>query len=147
HRQRDARSRARGAGHLLGVEGGLRRLLGAPPARSDRQPARMKPEPRERLLADLFDALWARYRSRVPYARAYEQLVAEQGGTFVNDHIAFRTFAWDKPAAGIFKLARPFEALGYVASGCYTFPDKHLVSIHLAHPSPALPKLFVSELR
>lgn len=61
--------------------------------------------------------------------------------------MAFRTIAAQQPWSGIAAIARPFEALGYTAAGTYRFPDKKLSSIHLAPPSPNLPKVFVSELR
>lgn len=95
----------------------------------------------------LLDVLWDRYRERVSYARVYQELVARHGGTFENDHVAFRTFAAQKPWLGIAAVARPFEALGWRAAGTYDFPDKKLSSIHFAPPAPGLPKLFVSELR
>jgi hypothetical protein len=98
-------------------------------------------------LEELFDSLWTRYRARVSYARVYEELLKARGGTFRNDHVAFRTFAAQKPWSGIAAVARPFEALGYVAAGTYRFADKKLSSVHLAPPSPGLPKVFVSELR
>jgi hypothetical protein len=101
---------------------------------------------RERFTLSLLDALWERYRQRVPYVQAYEQVVREAGGTFVNDHIAFRTIACQQPAAGIATVSRLFAALGYRAAGCYHFPDKHLSSLHYQHSNPAFPKLFISEL-
>jgi hypothetical protein len=103
--------------------------------------------PRERLTVELFDALWQRYRERVAYVREYERVVSDFGATFVNDHIAFRTIAAQQPTAGIATLSRVFEALGYAAAGCYTFPDKHLGAIHYQHPKPGFPKLFISELK
>ena len=102
---------------------------------------------RERFLAALFDRLWDRYRSRVSYVRDYEQVIASAGATFVNDHIAFRTLAGQQPTTGIVSLSRILEALGYVAAGCYQFPDKHLSSIHFQHPNGQFPKIFISELR
>lgn len=102
---------------------------------------------RERFLAALFDRLWDRYRSRVSYVRDYEGLIASSRATFVNDHIAFRTLASQQPTTGIVALSRIFEALGYVAAGCYQFPDKHLSSTHFQHPNGQFPKIFISELR
>jgi hypothetical protein len=102
---------------------------------------------RERLLAALFDQLWETYRQRVSYVRDYERVIAAAGATFVNDHIAFRTIASQQPTTGIVSLSRLFEALDYVAAGCYQFPDKHLSSTHFQHPNGQFPKLFVSELR
>lgn len=99
------------------------------------------------LLQDLFDWLWEGYRDRVSYARTYEETVARLGGTFRNDHVAFRTFATQDPWSGNSVLARPFVALGYRAAGTYDFPDKHLSSIHYAPPTDGLPKIFISQLR
>ncbi|UPT75532.1 MAG: DUF1338 domain-containing protein [Elusimicrobiota bacterium] len=98
-------------------------------------------------LERLFDWLWKEYRDRVSHARAYEDILKEHGGTFRNDHLAFRTFAAQERWSGIASIARPFEALGYRAAGAYDFPDKHLTSLHFAPPSENLPRLFVSELR
>ena len=102
---------------------------------------------RERFTARLFDALWDRYRERVAFVQTYEEVIARHGATFVNDHIAFRTFATQNPLAGIASLSRIFEALGYEAAGCYQFPDKHLSAIHFQHSHREFPKLFISELR
>ena len=102
---------------------------------------------REQFTLSLFDDLWRRYRLRVPYVQTYEWVVREAGATFVNDHIAFRTFACQKPSTGIHSIARIFEALGYSAAACYSFPDKHLRSIHYRHPNARFPKLFITELK
>lgn len=102
---------------------------------------------RERFTLRLFDALWERYRERVPYVGVYERLVATLGARFVNDHIAFRTIALQQPLVGILTISRIFEALGYRAAGCYRFEDKHLSSLHFQHPHPEFPKLFISELK
>lgn len=103
--------------------------------------------PREEFALDLFDVLWDTYRSRVSYVRDYENVIAAAGATFVNDHIAFRTLAGQRPLTGISGLSRIFEALGYRAAGCYHFEDKHLSAIHFQHPHPEFPKLFISELK
>lgn len=101
----------------------------------------------EQFAAQLFDALWQRYRQRVSYVADYERLIESAGATFFNDHIAFRTFASQRPATGIASIARIFEALGYRAAGCYHFPDKHLSAIHFQHANGRFPKLFISELK
>lgn len=101
----------------------------------------------EQFLARLWDRLWYRYRQRVPAVDVYEKLVRRFQGTFVNDHVAFRTFANQQPWTGIASLSRVFEALGYVPAGLYSFPDKHLQATHFQHPHPEFPKLFVSELQ
>ena len=58
-------------------------------------------DPREQFTADLLDQLWDVYRRRVAYVQTYEQVVRNHGATFVNDHIAFRTFAAQEPLTGI----------------------------------------------
>ena len=95
----------------------------------------------------LFDLLWDRYRRKVSYVGEYEQMIEREGGTFVNDHIAFRTFGSSQPQTGIISISRVFEALGYQSAGCYHFNDKHLHAIHFQHPNPKFPKLFISELK
>src|SRR5262245_15879367 len=102
---------------------------------------------KESFLVQLFDTLYTRYRERMEYVRKYESVVHAHGGTFVNDHIAFRTIATEKPALGIFMISRIFEALGYSSAACYEFPDKHFNSIHYQHPNPQFPKLFITQLK
>jgi Domain of unknown function (DUF1338) len=102
---------------------------------------------REKFCAELFDVLWDRYRQRVKYVQTYEKVIRDAGATFVNDHIAFRTFATQRPLAGIATISRIFEALGYRAAGSYHFDDKQLSAIHFQHQNQQFPKLFISELR
>jgi hypothetical protein len=104
-------------------------------------------ESKIRFLADVFDRLWQRYRERVKYVRQYEEVVQRHGGKFVNDHIAFRTIAWQQPYSGIHCLSRLFEAAGYRAAGTYYFEDKFLFATHYHPPHNELPKLFISELQ
>ena len=101
----------------------------------------------EQFLARFWDRLWYRYRLRVPSVRAYEQLIQHFHATFVNDHVAFRTFAHQRPHAGIASLSRIFEALGYRPAGVYSFEDKFLQATHYEHPQTGFPKLFISELQ
>jgi hypothetical protein len=103
--------------------------------------------PQDRRLAEVFDILWRDYRSKMEYVAEYEDMLREHGARFWNDHVAFRTIAWERPAVGIFSISRPFEALGYRAEGCYEFPDKHLSSIHFRPPHSQLPKLFITQLK
>jgi hypothetical protein len=102
---------------------------------------------REKFCAALFDRLWDRYRQRVSYVQTYEKVIRDAKATFVNDHIAFRTFATQQPLAGIATISRVFEALGYRAAGSYHFDDKQLSAIHFQHANQQFPKLFISELR
>lgn len=102
---------------------------------------------RERFTLELFDRLWDRYSRRVSYVATYERIVQDAGARFFNDHIAFRTFANQRPMTGLSSLSRVFEALDYRPAGVYDFPDKHLNAIHYQHPHPEFPKLFISELK
>ena len=102
---------------------------------------------KERFVLKLFDNLWERYRGRVIHVQRYEKMIRDHGGNFVNDHIAFRTIASQHPATGISTLSRLFQALGYAPKACYEFPDKHMASIHMAHPNANFPKLFITELK
>jgi hypothetical protein len=102
--------------------------------------------PRDRFTLALFDRLWDEYRRRVTYVQQYEQVIQRHGGTFVNDHIAFRTIATQTPSSGIHSLSRIFVALGYQAAGTYFFDDKQLAAIHFQHANLEFPKLFISEL-
>src|SRR6478752_1184955 len=102
---------------------------------------------RERFCGELFDTLWDRYRQRVSYVQTYEKVIREAKATFVNDHIAFRTFATQQPLEGIATISRIFEALGYRAAGSYHFDDKQLSAIHFQHANQQFPKLFIYELR
>jgi hypothetical protein len=111
----------------------------------------MKPE----IAVQLFSLLWQEYSARVSYARTYEQMITSAGGTVANDNIALRSLrlSLDSPNAqvnlGINYLEQVANALGYVASGEYVFPETHLYARHYSHPQQTefdLPKLFISEL-
>src|SRR6476620_3242941 len=103
--------------------------------------------PREKFAAALFDTLWETYRKRVSYVATYEQVIKATKATFVNDHIAFRTFAVQQPLTGIASVSRIFEALGYRAAGSYHFEDKQLSAIHFQNANPHFPKPFIPELK
>ncbi|MEH1948767.1 MAG: DUF1338 domain-containing protein [Nostoc sp.] len=111
----------------------------------------MKPE----IALDLWKLLWQQYSARVNHARTYQQMITAAGGTVTNDHIAFRSLRLlvDTPQGklnlGIDYLGQLAEALGYVATGEYTFAQTHLYARHYRHPQQEefnLPKLFISEL-
>jgi hypothetical protein len=96
-------------------------------------------------ISELLDALWADYVATTPQAERIHKLLAERGEVVQNDHIALRTFGL--PGIGIAALARPFEALGWVAQpDHYRFDDKKLVARYWKHPDETLPKVFISEL-
>ncbi len=103
----------------------------------------------------LWNLLWQDYRDRVTYARIYQQMIEEAGGSIANDHIAFRTLRLNidqnghSVRLGIPYLAKIAEALGYQQAGEYHFPEQFLYAHHYAHPDQNnydLPKLFISEL-
>lgn len=107
------------------------------------------------IVQNLWNKLWENYSSRVSYARVYQQMITESGGTVANDHIAFRSLrltvdtSEGKKNLGIEHLAPIVEALGYSAAGEYIFSDTHLYARHYRHPEQEqfdLPKLFISEL-
>ena len=111
----------------------------------------MKPE----IALHLYSLLWQEYSARVSHARTYQQMITAAGGTVANDHIAFRSLRLlvDSPQGqinlGINYLGQLAEALGYVATGEYTFAETHLYARHYRHPQQEefdLPKLFISEL-
>jgi hypothetical protein len=95
-------------------------------------------------LAELFAALWADYVAITPQAERILALLTDRGETVRNDHVALRTLG--VAGLGITALARPFEALGYIARDRYRFDDKKLVARYWQHPDPMLPKVFISEL-
>lgn len=96
-------------------------------------------------LHDLLGRLWEDYRRVNPQAERIHALITACGDRIVNDHVAFRTL--DHPKLGIDATARVFEALGYRACDEYHFPEKRLYARHYEADDPALPKVFVSELR
>jgi hypothetical protein len=93
---------------------------------------------------ELMTALWRDYVATTPQAAHIHQLLGERGEHVRNDHVALRTYGL--PGIGITALARPFEALGWVARDHYRFEDKKLVARYWQHPDPSLPKVFISEL-
>lgn len=92
----------------------------------------------------LFATLWTDYIAIAPSAARIHALIAARGEHVRNDHVALRTFAL--PGLDIAALARPFEALGYVARDRYRFDDKKLHARYWQHPEPARPKVFISAL-
>lgn len=94
--------------------------------------------------SDLLDALWRDYVASTPQAARIHHLLSARGERIANDHVALRTYG--VAGLGIAELARPFEALGWEPKAPYRFEDKHLVARYWQHPTPGLPKVFISEL-
>jgi hypothetical protein len=95
-------------------------------------------------LQELLDRLWRDYSALNPQAGRIHALLEARGETIRNDHVAFRTFA--HPGMDIPAMAAPYLALGYAPGGDYVFPEKKLTAIHLAHPDPLQPKIFISQI-
>lgn len=95
-------------------------------------------------LAEVFAALWADYIAMTPQAERIHRLLGARGEKVQNDHVALRTY--NLPGIDLAALARPFEAVGYVARDRYRFDDKKLDARYWQHPDDALPKIFISEL-
>ena len=93
----------------------------------------------------LLDGLWQDYAGLNRQARQVRQLLEQRGETVVNDHIALRTF--DDPRVGIDALGGAFVAGGYQARGEYDFTQKKLFARHFEHADPALPRVFISQLK
>lgn len=102
----------------------------------------------EEILTAMLDALWEDYKTRVSYARQYNEMVLERGGRMTNDHIALRTFNHVEQGQpkGIAALSRIFTSLGYYKDGEYIFKDKMLYAEHFLHKDPLKPKIFISQL-
>ena len=95
---------------------------------------------------ELLTALWRDYVATTPQAERIHQLLGERGELVRNDHVALRTFGL--PGIGIAALARPFESVGWQEQpDHYKFTDKKLDARFWRHSDPALPKVFISELR
>ncbi len=93
----------------------------------------------------LLARLWRDYVAITPQAQRIHALLRARGERFRNDHVALRGF--DVAPIGLETLERPFLELGWEPAGAYDFPEKHLFGRGYAHPSGALPRIFLSELR
>lgn len=93
---------------------------------------------------DLLGFFWREYSAITPAASEIQTLLAERGETYVNDHVAFRTFNMDP--IGVESLGRTFLECGYRASGEYFFEEKKLRAVSYAPAVEGLPHVFISEL-
>lgn len=102
-----------------------------------------------RFISDFLGRLWDDYANRVSHARKYQEMLAELGGTFVNDHLAFRTLSAtvDGHYLGVSNLKRVFDALDFREKGAIEFPDTHLFARYVQHENPDFPRIFISELK
>ncbi len=98
----------------------------------------------------ILDGLMRRYKERVPDVnRVISAMIAEglikEEQEIENDHIAFRTIG--VPHLGIQSLEKIFIHHGYTKKDYYFFEEKKLDAYWYAPPDPALPRIFISELR
>lgn len=95
----------------------------------------------------LFEHLWQDYVAITPSAHKVHALLLDEQSSdvIVNDHVAFRTFNFDKTSLD--KLAAHFLSLGYEEKDTYNFEAKKLDAKHFEHPDDTKPKVFISELR
>jgi hypothetical protein len=102
------------------------------------------------MLTQILNGLMQRYMERVPDVKAIIQTMIKEGiiqrpEDVENDHIAFRTMG--VPQLGIQSLEKIFLHYGYTKREAYHFREKKLDAFWYAPPSPALPRIFISELR
>lgn len=98
----------------------------------------------------LLELLWNDYAERIPYARTYQNMLSELNGTFVNDHIAYRSLAVTAPDGtylGITNIKRIFDALDFQEKGAIEFPKTKLFARYVQHDNPDFPRIFISELK
>ncbi|HAN32853.1 MAG TPA: DUF1338 domain-containing protein [Myxococcales bacterium] len=95
------------------------------------------------------DQLWRDYVQMNPQIGQVVSALTDLGESFLNDHIALRTFDMavspDKDI-GMLKLGKIWESWGYEPRGDYIFEVKGLRARHWEHPDPDLPRVFISEL-
>ncbi|SHF95813.1 protein of unknown function [Mariniphaga anaerophila] len=92
--------------------------------------------------------LWEAFLIRVPYAKAYNDLVTKNGGQVVLDHLGFRTLnthIGEQPA-GILGIRHIVECLGYRLVEKHVLPKKGLKAAYFETESAGVPKFFVSQL-
>lgn len=98
----------------------------------------------------VLDGLMRRYKERVPDVAAIintmiEAGIIHQAHDIENDHIAFRTMGVEH--LGIASLEKIFLHYGYERRDCYNFAKKKLTAYWYHPPTPAHPRIFISELR
>lgn len=101
-------------------------------------------------LDTILQGLMRRYRERVPDVDRVLSCLLRDGlisspDAIENDHIAFRTMGLDP--LGIQSLEKIFLHCGYQRRDAYYFSAKRLNAFWYSPPSPAYPRVFISELR
>jgi hypothetical protein len=90
------------------------------------------------------NSLWQHYVSIAPQAGRVRALLEARGDTWVNDHIAFRTF--DNSCINLEALEPHLLGFGYQRFAPYAFEDKKIRAYGYLHPQPGHPRIFLSEL-
>ena len=106
----------------------------------------METETLQYFLSELFE----RYQSNVPEVELITRKLIAAGVVdhqqeIVNDHIAFRTLGVEY--LGISSFEKIFLKNGYQKMDYLNFPKKKLDAYWYKPPSPAYPRVFISELR
>lgn len=92
------------------------------------------------VLDRLLGILWEQYKKDCPYAKTAEELFP---GSLI-DHIAFRS-VYSGYKTGIVPIEEFWNHFGYVRKQQYDIPSKNIFAIHMEHPRPEFPKIFISE--
>ena len=94
---------------------------------------------------DRFTAeLWDHYVAIAPSAAKVRSLLETRGDTWINDHIAFRTY--DNSVINLQALEPHILNFGYERFAPYAFEDKKIRAYGYLHPEPTRPRIFLSEL-
>ncbi len=88
--------------------------------------------------------LWQQYVTIAPNAGKIRGLLEARGDTWVNDHIAFRTY--DRGPITLDALEPHLLSFGYERYAPYNFDDKKIRAFGYLHPEPGRPRIFLSEL-
>jgi hypothetical protein len=102
----------------------------------------------DQLITELLGNLWTNFQRRVPFVRQYLQLVESKGGTFIMDHLAFRTFntTTGEQPSGMMAISHLIKDLRYKEAGTYHFAKQKITANHFEHPDNRFPRIFVSQL-
>ena len=93
----------------------------------------------------LIKRLWENYKAKVPTARKVEEQLKLKNETWVEDHIALRSFNFEH--FGSHNLESFFKRFGWeTIKSDYRFPKKKLTALHMAHPDVTIPKIFISQI-
>lgn len=95
-------------------------------------------------LDQFIDRLWTYYAEIAPCAQKVRDLLEGRGDTWVNDHIAFRTY--NRSPINLESLEPHLLSFGYERFAPYNFEEKKLRAYGYLHPEAGRPRIFLSEL-